>query len=244
MVIEYQDSQLSAQGKAQLKVGLFLSEKLNIKAGIRSLIDLVYPPRCLHCGRVDYAWCPDCIRLLIEADIAPTSLHVDGLDRSIALTQYASIYRDAVQALKYHGALNVAPILSQKLTQGLKEASLIFDIIIPVPIHTTRFAKRRYNQSMELSLAIREQLKKPIHDQALIRSKQTRAQVGLNQQERLQNIKDAFVAEPAEVVGKRILLVDDVQTTGATLAECANSLRTAGAASVIAITVCYADGSQ
>lgn len=115
-----------------------------------------------------------------------------------------------------------------------------FDIVIPVPLGRERLKERGYNQANLLAHPIALQVNRPFTPQALFRSRETGSQVGLNAQERKQNVKNAFQGRPSLVAGKRILLVDDVATTGATLSECSTALKQAGAEHVIALTLARA----
>ena len=105
------------------------------------------------------------------------------------------------------------------------------DLIVPVPIHWSRKCTRGFNQAELLC----QRLSASPH--ALVRHRRTRPQVGLTEEERLRNLKDAFQASPI-VYGKRILLVDDVLTSGQTARECARALRTAGAREVGFLAFC------
>jgi ComF family protein len=110
------------------------------------------------------------------------------------------------------------------------------DGVIPVPLHAQRLAERGFNQSALLAGAFAEGTGLRLAESWLRRERETRSQVGLNGAERRQNVADAFVAE-AEVAGKRLLLVDDVFTTGATLTACAQSLRLAGAKAIYGLAL-------
>jgi ComF family protein len=109
------------------------------------------------------------------------------------------------------------------------------DAIIPVPLHWRRLWARRFNQSMLLSQQISGETGVPVADTALRRIKATAQQVGLSQSERAQNVQGAFRVPPdrkAEVAGRRVVLIDDVLTSGATSDACARALLRAGAANV------------
>jgi len=115
-----------------------------------------------------------------------------------------------------------------------------FDIVIPIPLGKNRLKERGYNQANLLARPIAQKLNRPLTSHALIRFRETGSQVGLNVMERKNNVRNAFQGEPSLVEGKKILLIDDVATTGATLSESANALKLAGAEFVIAITLARA----
>lgn len=109
-----------------------------------------------------------------------------------------------------------------------------FDLILSIPLHPNRHRQRGFNQSELLVCALQERLDWAGNSKALERKRWTRPQLGLSASERRDNVRGAFEADPAVVHGKRILLVDDVFTTGSTLASAASALRGAGATAVTA----------
>jgi ComF family protein len=112
------------------------------------------------------------------------------------------------------------------------------DVIIPVPLHPARLRAREFNQSLLLADQLSRHLAKPVSATNLIRIAATDPQTTLSRQERLRNLRNAFeIRRPQELVGKRILLVDDVYTTGTTLNECAKTLRNADTGPVYALTL-------
>ena len=112
------------------------------------------------------------------------------------------------------------------------------DIIIPIPLHYTRLIKRRYNQSGLLAKELGKITGLKVDYTSVIRHKKTRPQVEFSGRERIKNVKGVFsVKHPEKIKGKRIVLIDDVMTTGSTMKECAMALRKAGAKSVDALTV-------
>ena len=112
------------------------------------------------------------------------------------------------------------------------------NLVLPIPLHRQRQAERGYNQSERLVDELRRHLGWPTDDGALARVRRTRPQLGLTAAQRRANVHGAFVADPARVEGKRILLVDDVCTTGSTLTAAAIALRQVGATSVMAYCLC------
>jgi ComF family protein len=114
------------------------------------------------------------------------------------------------------------------------------DVIVPVPLHWTRKWRRGFNQSAELARRLAERSDVAFRPRALRRIRRTPAQAGLSNAERLENVRAAFAAPPNSLKGRRVLLVDDVLTTGATLAAAAAAVKAAGAAYVGALTLARA----
>jgi ComF family protein len=116
-------------------------------------------------------------------------------------------------------------------------------VVVPVPLHPTRLAERGYNQAALLAAAAARELPAPLEPRALRRRRPTLQQAHLARARRLENVAGAFAPGPRapSVLGRRVLLVDDVATTGATLAACARALREAGAASVTPVVVARAE---
>jgi ComF family protein len=113
--------------------------------------------------------------------------------------------------------------------------------LVPVPLHRSRLAERGFNQSLELARVIARRLGIDCAASALARSRATPSQTGLDARARHRNVRGAFVADARYLAGKRIALIDDVITTGATVRECARVLRGAGAARVEVWAVARAD---
>ncbi len=148
--------------------------------------------------------------------------------------------REAIHHLKYSGRTSLAEPLGAYLEARWRSASLPADLIVPVPLHVARQRERGYNQSALLAIPLSRESKLPVVEPALKRIKVTSPQVTLNAAERKANVCEAFEACDDLVRGRRVLLVDDVCTTGATLESSSVALRRAGAASVWALTLARA----
>jgi ComF family protein len=114
------------------------------------------------------------------------------------------------------------------------------DLVVPVPLSQARFRERGYNQAALLALPLALSCRIRYNSKTLTRIRETASQVGLSAQRRQENVIDAFLAERISAQGKRILLVDDVATTGATLDACAKALMLAGAQNVLCLTLARA----
>ena len=151
--------------------------------------------------------------------------------RCHAAFDYAFPLDRLVQALKYEGALANARVLGHALAQSLRRAAREADVdaIVPVPLHRARLVERGFNQSLEIARTVRTALGLALLPAALERTRATAAQVGLARAARRDNVRGAFAGRRACVEGRRLALLDDVVTTGATVAEAAVALRAAGA---------------
>ncbi len=200
------------------------------------VLNLLFPPRCAGCGRVGAMWCGACARTLESLAVTARSRELDEV-RVIASGAHEGILQEAVQGLKYHGLRALAIPLGARVAQAVGSTGQPFDVVIAVPTPPQRLRMRGYNQAQLIAEVTAQRLGLPCLNDALIRVRETRSQVGLTRAERRQNVSGAFVADAEQVRGLRVLIVDDVCTTGATLAACASALREAHARAVMAATV-------
>lgn len=203
-----------------------------------TLLDVIYPQACASCGRIDHDLCPQCQRQLL----LPTSpLLIDQcpppLTSAAATAHHEGIVREIIQTLKYDARPRLGIVLGQRVYAVFKQLSWSIDLILPVPLHASRLRERGYNQSQRIAETVAAMSGIPISTSSLIRTRATRSQVGLSGHERRQNLLNAFTAVSADVCQRRLLLIDDVFTTGSTLSACATALYNAGAASVYGLTV-------
>jgi ComF family protein len=220
---------------------------------VTAILDALFPPRCAGCGQIGTWFCADC-RTAIEfirpplcprCGLPATSgdlcsacrrdpPRLDGL-RSVAFFQ--GPLREAIHALKYRTRRGLATVLGQLLADCARQESIAADIAVPVPLHPTRLHERGYNQSALLANELGRQLGIAVREDVLTRVRHTAPQMTLNATQRQINVQGAFRCRDPGVAGHRVLLIDDVCTTGATLSACAAALREAGAASVWALTL-------
>ena len=225
---------------------------------LRQLRWVLYPRRCPFCDRVlgNQPACPDCADGLAELRRAPSmrlrgSEHYLGrLDGAAAPYRYTGLVRRAVLRAKYQGApwaavelgVEMARLLfgseirmcgSEPLPEPVPGLDRGYDCILPVPASSK---KRGYNVPELMALPLAKAMEVPLAPQALERTRAKRHQAGLPLEQRIANVAGAFrAAQPQQLEGKRILLVDDVITTGTTAAACAQALLHAGADSVFAL---------
>jgi ComF family protein len=163
-----------------------------------------------------------------------------SLDAVVAVGSYQGLLREAVHGLKYGRRRGLAPPLGELLARRLEPVLPEWwpDVVLPVPIHWSRRLRRGFNQAEMLADEVARIAGLRPDYSALARIRRTRSQVGLSGDARRRNLSGAFrVRYPAAVAGRSILLVDDVYTTGATLAECGRALRAAGARAVYGLVL-------
>lgn len=204
-------------------------------------IDLIFPPRCQHCGRVDTIFCQTCHNELITLPFDEIHSNILPMSDVVSSGLHTGILQSGIQALKYGGQRQLGAVFADRLYTLVKRQNWLFDTIIPVPLHTAGLQKRGYNQAKEISIHLSLLSKSHHRDDLLIRQSQTQSQVGLNHQERIDNVKEAFQVTSKELEGAIVLLVDDVRTTGATMASCSEILLDSGVSKVYGITVSAAD---
>lgn len=194
-----------------------------------SKLSFIAPPYCERLG-IPFAYDPGPGVLSMQAIADPPAYR-----RARAAVRYGDIARVLVHALKYGDRLDLAPVMGRWMARAGGELLDGADAIVPVPLHWRRLWARRFNQSALLAKAIGGAAGVAVVDGALKRIKATAQQVGLSQAERARNVQGAFGVpdeRKAEIVGRRLVLVDDVLTSGATSDACARALLRAGARSV------------
>ena len=202
------------------------------KAGL----DWLYPPCCPLCGQPDVALCGACVADLATAQWEAIPKQLPDLEWVFASGAHRGLLREGIHALKFGCERILAAPLGERIWRVQQLQGDGFDAVIPVPLHESRFLERGFNQAELLGLTLSERSGIPLKVGLLSRKRATQSQVGLGAKQRTQNVADAFlVAE--EVSGQRLLLVDDVCTSGATLVACARALRRAGAGAIAALVV-------
>jgi ComF family protein len=151
--------------------------------------------------------------------------------------------RAAIHQLKYRGARHLAEPLGELLLETFDDIGddtrigPSADVLVPVPLHSSRLAERGYNQSALLAAELSRATGLPVADGPLRRIRPTEPQMALPAERRRANVVGAFAVRSAELVGARVLLIDDVCTTGSTLEACAAALKAAGTLQVRALTL-------
>ena len=223
-------------------------------------LNFIFPPVCVSCQQVGNPLCDDC-RALVVRPQEPLCPHCGRtVERTVAAcgqcrrhplplriraaALHAGPLRQAVHALKYEGMFALASPLAALMVEEWPRWRMPADLVVPIPLHPERERERGYNQALLLVREFCRRLNLVPETTALRRVRYTRPQVELGVRERLHNVRGAFQADGNKVAQKRILLVDDVCTTGATLASAADALLSAGARSVNAYVLARAVGDQ
>jgi len=186
------------------------------------------PPLCPRCGRPQASGivCPGCWQRPTEIDGVRSPFRFD------------EVIRKAVHELKYRNLKAVSACLAGLLADYLEANPLPGEALVGVPLHPRRLRERGYNQSGLLAGELSKRIGMPVIEDCLVRVKEAQPQVrAADVEERRRNVADAFVCRDERVKGKRIILIDDVCTSGATLDSCAAALKNNGAASVWGLTL-------
>lgn len=227
------------------------------------VVNLVYPPRCAACNvkrpsenahnfvcagcwaaiqRTVPPFCPSCGRHTAPGGRCGLCIRqAPRFDRAFSPCLYTGVLKDIIHAFKYKGKNYLGRPLGSLMTSFIDEYNLPLhdiDFILPVPLHPARLREREFNQSEILGAGISKRLGKKMNTAVLKRTRQTRTQTELPPEQRLKNVAGSFsITEAGAVCDTRILLIDDVLTTGATASEAAATLKDAGAASVWLFTL-------
>jgi ComF family protein len=220
----------------------------------QGLLDLLYPPTCLVCqapiassdalcagcfGRLRPITAPWCPRLGIpfQHDLGPGALSAEAIadpppyDRSRSAVLYNEVARTVVSRLKYGDRPELAGFCARLMHRAGRELWGTDAVLVPVPLNRWRQLGRRYNQSTELARALERLTGIPVATGLVARHRHTRQQVGLSREARHRNVSGAFRSPPdlvARLGGRRVILVDDVITTGSTIAAVARVLAKGG----------------
>jgi len=238
---------------------------LAVRTTSHALFSLFFPDSCRICGdplreTARYPVCRECLAspaplsaeyfcsscrtpfqnaypLDAEGRCAICRSGLRGFDAAYCFGAYEGVLRDLIHQYKYGKVRTLAPVLGGLLAQALPRDEA-FDAIVPVPLHWRRRLQRGFNQAELLARALARRTGIPV-SKALRRVRATPNQAGLSNSERRKNVTQAFRCRP--VAAKRILLIDDVLTTGSTAAACALALKRAGAHRVALLTVARVD---
>jgi ComF family protein len=223
----------------------------------RLALDVALPTLCVSCrepvdgegvcaecwGKLSFIAPPFCPRLGIPFvyDPGPELLSMEAIanppaySRARAAVRYDDVARTLVHALKYQDRTDLAPAMGRWMARAGQELLGDADVLVPVPLHWRRSWSRRYNQSGALARVISRQSGVKVASEALRRVRATEQQIGLSRAQRASNVQGAFKVAPdcsADIAGRRVILIDDVLTSGATTDACARALLRAKAARV------------
>ncbi len=230
---------------------------------LRGCANILFPPACLACNELveqQGALCSECWNQMefctgSACDICgyPFEYQMDHhticgaciqqpppYSRARAVFRYNHVSKQLVTSLKYHDKTHIVPYVAEWMVRAGQDILDEADYIIPVPLHRRRLWARRYNQAALLSKHVSRKTTVPVFYNALQRMRYTPPQAGLNYKQRMKNVQGAFQVEAKcrfRIKNKRIILIDDVLTTGATVKACARALLKAGAQRVDVLTL-------
>ena len=219
-------------------------------------LDLLFPPICWGCDKRGVLWCDECQGKVIEihppiCKICGQPWDFPGLCRRCSSNKpnfkalrswakYEGPVGDAIRRLKYGRSISLSLILAEFMEELLVGLDWQIDLVIPVPLGVARLKERGYNQAALIAkpLALKRGL--PYETHGLSRVRETRSQVGLSFDQRLDNVRGAFQANSELVNQRRVLVIDDVATSSATLDACGAALNAVGADEVFGLTLARA----
>lgn len=229
-----------------------------LRATLTGLINILYPEQCLVCKKLfkqEIIVCRDCLNS-IKINVPPfcrrcgRNLKEDNcpycrntrlyFDRAFSPCRYVGTNAELIHLLKYKGKIKISGILTKiliKFIVGFHIAMDKIEVIVPVPLSSSKLREREFNQSELISLPIAEKFRIRHSAGNLIRLSNNKAQAKLKAQPRFKNIQGAFAVKyKDDFCGQNVLLIDDVLTTGATCSEAARILKESGAKSVSVLT--------
>lgn len=223
-----------------------------VQRWVQAGLDFLFPPRCVGCGEPGADWCEACQSGLrrLTGDLCPLcgaprlgrkscpacrAAAPPLITRSYA--HYEGALTRAILHLKYRPNPRLAARMAAWLAEVARRENWKPTLVVPVPLSARRLRRRGYNQMDLVAGALARLLDVPMGSGALSRIRETRSQVGLDPAGRRRNVEGAFEARRDDVEGSVVLLVDDLFTTGATLAACAAALHEAGSGEVYGLTI-------
>ena len=214
---------------------------------INKIINVFYPQICGFCGKkinTRYT-CRKCLNIIeYYQEIVVISANIENkwYDQLFSALKYNGFLKNKMLAYKFHNYKYLGMTFAELLTHIILKYDINADFIIEVPISKERLRERGYNQSAIIAKKVAEFTKIKYQKDILIKTKNNLRQSELDVNKRKENVKDAYSTKNIEKIkNKKIILIDDIFTTGATLNECAKILKQSGAQEVIALTVMYAE---
>ena len=237
--------------------GLEVGITLAAKGALSAVLDVLYPIRCLGCFRVGRFICHECVARMPTLDdpmcriCASPGVNgtcswcrdkkpaIDRIDAPYLYVQASPIH-SAITLLKYQGVRTIAPELAELLAAHYRRKRTTYHIIAPVVSHPSRVRKRGYSQAALVASHLGPLLDTPVGEDLLHRVRDAPSQLQTaSRDDRWTNVQGGFVCD-SDLSGMKVLLVDDLVTTGSTASACASALKRAGAQRVVALSVARA----
>lgn len=245
------------------------SLKRMLKIFVQTGVEILYPSTCAICGQVPdrtndekvYA-CEKCIKKLLyiesprclkcgkpvdndETEICYDCSRTKHLySQGVGVWAYTNEIKQSIYRFKYHNKREYGEFYGQEIKK--QYGSIIqgwgADVLVPVPLHKSKLRKRGYNQAEIIAVSLGEKMGIPVAPDVLCRKKKTSAQKELNDKERLKNLENAFIITDNDVKYNKVILVDDIYTTGTTIDACARVLMEAGVKEVYYVSLCIGKG--
>lgn len=220
-------------------------------------MDWIFPPVCAGCGIQGEVWCAECQKSIqklndnlcdrcgypgkFAKDECPgCNKHDPQYTKIRSCGVYKGPLKEAIHSMKYQSNLALGYFLSGLLEEKLRDENWDIDIVVPVPLSKVRQGERGYNQAALLAHPLAKRMDIQYDSNSLTRQKSTESQVHLSAEERSRNMADAFSIKPNAWNGKRVLIIDDVITTGSTINECARTIKEGGAVDVYGLSIARA----
>ena len=200
--------------------------------------DYIHEPYCMRCGKqletIGQEYCHDCELRKENSQFR----------RGLAAFTYSERMKPSMYAFKNGGRREYAAFYAEEIDRLYHEAILSWqaECLVPVPLHPAKLRKRGYNQAEDLARALSPLLNLPVRTDLLLKIRNSAPQKNLSEKERKNNAKNTFKLGQSILECRKIILVDDIYTTGMTLNECARPLREAGATEIYFLTACVGRG--
>lgn len=206
------------------------------------VLNFLFPPACSVCGKIDSNWlCPKC-RLRVERLEKSCVMQIQNkkYEKLLYIFQYESLVRKLILRYKFSNKAYLNHFFADRIVENEQNRELLqqYDMIIPVPMHKKKMQKRGYNQTELVANEVSKSLEIPVKRDILLKVMNTITQSKLGGKARQSNIQHAFfIKNDREVEDKKIILLDDIYTTGATSEECSRVLKEAGAKQVLVLVL-------
>ena len=201
---------------------------------LEKTLEYIFVPSCGVCGKVGEGYlCKSCVKVLEEYVVCDdnfANLGENIKETQIHIFQYKELVRKLIIQYKFNGKSYLYKTFCEFIVKNKKAFDFIksYDIIIPVPIHKKRYRARGYNQSELISKELARRCQLKCYNDILIKKVNNNAQSTLNKNERLENVKNVYkIIKPEKINNKKVLIFDDIYTTGATVQACALELKKA-----------------